>query len=294
MKFSRREDSNDPILSIIVPVYNVVPYLSVCVASILNQRYRHFEVLLVDDGSTDGSDQLCETLAQQDNRIRVFHKANEGQASARNMGLAKARGSLIGFVDADDWIETDFYACLIDQMEQTDADLSACCFEKISDRERLCYESVWAPSQVLTPEEALRLMFEKTGMRYSPCDKLYKRSLFDGIRYPEGCMYEDKATTYRLIHRCKRIAYSPSAKYHYYVRPDSVMRRPLTESNLDIFEVNEMLIAFLKTHYPALVTIAEASYAEECALLLTRMRSENYMAPEAEKYCKAVIARQPT
>ncbi len=291
MNHSAPRMSSNPALSVIVPVYNLVPYLTEGVESILNQSFEDLEVLLVDDGSTDGSAQLCDTLSQQDKRIKVFHKDNGGQASARNFGLEQARGNLIGFVDGDDWIEPDFYTCLARQMDQFEADLSACSFVKVTDRKQLCFQSVWESSQMLPPVEALRLMFEKTGMRYSPCDKLYKHRLFEGIRYPEGCLYEDKATTYKLLHQSQIIAYSPSTKYHYYVRADSVMRRPLTESNMAIFKVNEALIDFLKTHYPELTARAEASYAEECEHLLARIVSENYLAPEAMAHCKAIIAR---
>lgn len=281
----------NPKLSIIVPVYNVASYLGNCIESILNQTFEDFELLLVDDGSTDTSAQRCDLYGRKDPRIHVFHKANGGLSSARNYGLEQAKGDLIGFVDGDDWIESDFYEKLIDQMVRFNADISACRFVKEDKHPELGAITAWEPSVIYTPEEALAQMFLKTGTRYSACDKLYARKLFDAIRYPEGKVYEDKATTYLLFHASERIVYSPSAKYHYLIRPDSLMRQAPQKPNYDLFEVNDTLIAFLETHYPKLVKTAEASYVEECEILLQHMVAQGHKDKVMQAKCEAVLLR---
>ena len=113
-------------ISVIVPVYNVEPYLRKCLDSIVNQTYRDFEILIIDDGSTDGSGRICDEYAEKDSRIKVFHTENRGLSCARNLGLAEAKGEWIGFVDSDDWIEPDMYEVLIRRAEETGADVVEC------------------------------------------------------------------------------------------------------------------------------------------------------------------------
>lgn len=285
-----------PKLSIIITVYNVVTYLADAVESVLTQSYKDFELLLVDDGSSDGSYDLCLKYAAKDERIRCFYKENGGAASARNFGIEQAQGELIGFVDADDWIEPDFYECLVYRMIEADADLSACGFVKIYDRQQLKTPAIshWDATEweILTPEEAIAVTFRKDHMRYSPCNKIYRRALFDQVRYREGVHFEDKDTTYRLIHNSRNIVYSDQKKYHYFVRQGSVMRRPLDQRFFTLFEVNERLLKFLESHYPALVTIALESYKEECREALKRIEAEDIQGTvfsvEAEK-CRRVL-----
>lgn len=277
-----------PLISIIVPVYNVKNYLQVCVESILGQSLRDFELLLIDDGSTDGSADLCDAYAAAEDRIRTVHLSNGGPGRARNTGLSLAKGHLIGFVDSDDWIEPDFYESLYQMLSRCDADIAACGFVKITDRAGLAFCSKEAQICCMTAQEALRSMFEPYQMRYSPCNKLYRRELFDHIRYPEDLIFEDKATTYQLIHASRRVAYMPSAKYHYYIRPDSVMRGSLNDHHFDLFEVNERLIAFMEVYYPELAPIARQSYAQECEKLLERLASEGGRYETQRSKCQAV------
>ena len=113
-------------ISIIVPVYKVEPYIHQCIRSILNQTYRDIEILLIDDGSTDKCGEICEEYARIDSRIQVFHTENKGLSAARNLGLMEAKGEYIGFVDSDDWIEPDMYESLLRQLGESEADISAC------------------------------------------------------------------------------------------------------------------------------------------------------------------------
>ena len=118
------------LLSVIIPVYNVKPYLEKCVESIVDQTYHNLQIILVDDGSTDGSQTICDELAQKDSRIVVIHKENGGLSTARNVGMDRAKGDYIAFVDSDDWLERNMYEVLINQLEAHDADLVACSKKK--------------------------------------------------------------------------------------------------------------------------------------------------------------------
>lgn len=125
MKIKMTNDSS-PLISIIVPVYNVEPYVSKCLESILRQTYQNIEIIIIDDGSTDGGSDICDAYAHKDKRIKVIHQSNEGVSGARNVGLRIAKGEFIGFVDSDDWIEADMYEYLLQNIQQQDADIAIC------------------------------------------------------------------------------------------------------------------------------------------------------------------------
>lgn len=189
-------------ISVIVPVYNVEPYLRKCLDSIINQTYRDLEILIIDDGSTDGSDEICDEY-KNDERVRVFHTNNRGLSCARNLGLDTARGDWISFVDSDDWIETDMYDRAIDSISSADI---------------LCF---CENDGILTGMEALaEIISEK--INTSAWGKIYKRSIFSTIRYPVGRVYEDVATTYKLIASAKFIKCCNYNGYHYCKRPGSI------------------------------------------------------------------------
>ncbi len=274
-----------PSVSIIMAVYNVESYLNRSVASVLAQTLRDFELILVDDGSTDSSAAICEELAVQDPRIQLIRRPHGGTSCARNAGIDAAQGDFIGFVDADDWIEPDMLALLYKNSLAYDSQISACAFIKISDNDTLQFRSGTAHAVVYTPAEALKHTFRLRHMRYSACNKLFHRSLFNRVRYPEKLRYEDKATTYRLIHLAERIVWCPAPKYHYYMRPGSAMHEGYNERSLDLLAVNEELLLFFKTHYPALVSLAEGSYAAECMKLVMAMKAGGHCNDAVFGHC---------
>lgn len=274
-----------PILSIIMPLYNVEAYLATSVNSVLAQDFTAFELILADDGSTDASSSLCTRLAATDPRIRLLHLPHSGTSAARNAGIDAAQGEFIGFVDADDWIEPDMFSLLYENSLTHDAQISACAFIKITNDAALQFCTGTAASLIYTPAEALERTFRLGHMRYSACNKLFRRRLFDDIRYPENLHFEDKATTYKLIHRAQRIVWCPSPKYHYYMRPGSVMHEGFSKTSLDLLTVNEELLLFLKTRYPALVTLAEGSYAAECMKLVMAMKAGGHRNDAVFDHC---------
>lgn len=209
-------------ISVIVPVYNVKPYLEKCLDSILRQTYRDSEILIVDDGSTDGSQDICDDFEKKDNRVKVFHTENRGLSCARNLGLQHAKGDWIGFVDSDDWIEPDMYECLIRSAIDNCADISCCGYDReYSDRsashfltnEERCYEG----------DEMIASVMEGSTFGHYAWNKVYKRELFsDDCKFPPGMLFEDIATIWKLIVKCHRVVCVPNTLYHYLIRKDSI------------------------------------------------------------------------
>jgi len=248
--------TDQPGLSIVLPVYQVGMYLRECLDSILQQNYAHFELILVDDGSTDESGEICDEYAQLDHRVRVIHQQNAGQSAARNRGIDLAAGRYIGFVDSDDWIDADMYQTLMHDAEANDADIACCGFRIVAEdgarRDNLSAETketaVWEGDDVL-----LNLYTD-----FSPCNKIYRVTLFTQIRYPVGKLYEDARTTYRLAALTKTATMNYQQKYNYRQRHGSSMRELEIDSALDRLSVWDEIAAFMLPKFPDLKYIINA------------------------------------
>lgn len=211
----------NPIISVIVPIYKVEPYLRKCLNSIVGQTYRNLEIILVDDGSPDGCPVICDEYAARDKRIKVIHQANGGVSAARNAGLAEATGDWVGWVDSDDWIEPDMYEYMLKNALKYGADIAVCGrVERYPERSRFW---VWEDTQVLDREQALEKLLENKLMGNYLCDKLWRRELFQGIVFPMGRTFEDIAIAHRLFLRAKCVVCLPEAKYNYLQHPGSIV-----------------------------------------------------------------------
>lgn len=213
---------SSPLISIITPVYNVEQYLRQCIDSIMAQDFRDWELILVDDGSTDESGAICDEYALKDGRIRVLHKENTGQADSRNVALQEARADLIGFVDSDDWIEPGMYRTLYHTLVENQADISICGYFQD-------YKNVSVPSCVVgetvvyNRDEALNLILEDEVIRSFLWDKLFRREVIVDL-LPKSYFYEDYATLFKWFVRAKKIAFCPKPEYHYRQRQGSTDR----------------------------------------------------------------------
>lgn len=209
------------LISIIVPVYNVKKYIEQCVSSIMEQTFQQWELLLIDDGSTDGSSELCDKFAAQDSRIKVVHKQNTGQADSRNIALEMATADIIGYVDADDWIEPDMYEVLYHTMIQNDADVSMCgFFWSYKDREKVSCKG--GETIIFTKEEAVDLILEDKVIKSYLWDKLFRRKVIN-TDMPKSLYYEDFATLFKWLMNVNKVAYSKVPKYHYRQRVSSTV-----------------------------------------------------------------------
>jgi glycosyltransferase involved in cell wall biosynthesis len=236
----------EPLISIIVPIFKVEPYLKRCVDSILGQIYRNLEIILVDDGSPDNCGQICDDYAQIDSRIKVIHKPNGGLSDARNAGLDIATGDYIGFVDSDDFIHPMMFKDLYEQLEKYDADIAQCSFKKITGDEMIIPKEPYN-LKVISNIEALEYIFTTFLVDYIVAwDKLYKKELFKELRFPKSKIHEDEFTTYKLFYWSKKIVVSDKKYYYYFQSPNSIIRSKFSLKKLDYAEAMEERIIFFK------------------------------------------------
>jgi len=248
----------NPLISIIIPIYKVEDYIRCCIDSILSQTYKNLEIILVDDGSPDNCGSVCEEYSLKDKRIKVIYKKNGGLSSARNAGLDIASGEYIGFVDSDDWIENDMYESLYNAIIFHKADISVC-GRYIASGNKITTISDSEKAEVFTRCEALSelVLDEYSGMKNFAWDKLYKKELFDNVRYPEGKCYEDIFTTYKLFSLSNKIVDIKSPKYYYLMREDSICGSNTPSKRFDYYMANMECLEFIKNLEPELSDICD-------------------------------------
>jgi len=245
----------EPLISIIIPVYNVKQYLKKCVDSVIAQTYKNIEIIIVDDGSTDGSSSLCNEIKNDDNRIKVYHKQNGGLSSARNFGIDKAKGEYIGFVDSDDYIDNDMYEVLLDLAEKNNAEMSMCAlYDVYGDKIRRINNNI--TSETVGREEAIRMVLEAEVVSVTAVNKLYKKELFRDARYPEGRTAEDAFLIIDLLDNCNRVAITTAQKYYYFHRNDSITTRKFN-GNVDAIDAYKRNYEIIEQKYPELLDVAK-------------------------------------
>ena len=208
------------LISIIVPVYNTDSYLDRCFSAIAGQTYENFEALIIDDGSTDGSSSICDDWANKDSRFRVIHQKNAGQAAARNAGIDASKGDFIAFADSDDYIAADYLQKLYDALVANEADISMCGYYEYHKDET--YKL--GPDFVRTIDrvEALELLIKDDVFKSFPWGRLFRKELFDGVRFPVGRNYEDLAINYRLFDKASHVTTITDPLYNYEIREGSM------------------------------------------------------------------------
>lgn len=231
------------LITIITPVYNVEKYLKNCIESILAQTFQRWELLLINDGSTDFSAQICDEYSQKDRRIRVIHKQNTGQADSRNIALTLARGNYIGFVDGDDWIDPDMYETLYQALITNNADISICGYYTVTlskTRPSTLVNDVLVYSRI----EALRLILEDREIKSYPANKLFKKSLLVEP-FPVSFYYEDYAILFKWFNRAEKIVNVRTAKYYYRQRASGTCQdaNPLKEYHFFLAELERYKFA---------------------------------------------------
>ena len=229
-------NKKESLISVIVPVYKVERFLENCINSILNQTYRNLEVILVDDGSPDNCGEICDLYSYKDTRIKVIHKQNGGLSDARNTGIDAAEGEYLAFVDSDDTIMPEMMEKLYQRIDIDRSDMAVCGCKRVNqDRELLSEFCI--PDNILTGFEALKSSYEDNGVLYTLAwNKLYKKHLFQGIRFPVGKYHEDEFTTYKIIDRCVKISIVREALYVYFQRDNSIMQEAYSVKRLDGIE----------------------------------------------------------
>lgn len=281
-------------ISVIIPVYNVSKYLSRCINSVRTQAHVK-EILLIDDGSTDDSGILCDAYAAMEPLVKVLHKENGGLSSARNAGLDLAQGEYVAFVDSDDFLEPGAYEKLLSCAQRHEADL-VCAGRSdliggIGDKTLgLCPET----EETITGPEFVARMFTWQGVDSAAWDKLYKRSLFDGLRYPEGKICEDVPVTYRAALKANKVALLPEPVYVYYHRPGSITTAPVSQKSFHFAAHTQAICQDIKVRCPEI--LPQARYLRVWSLAHPMMLCQESGQVQAfrQEYraCKRALAKE--
>ena len=244
-----------PLITVIIPVYNTKKYLHNCIESILSQTYHNLEIILIDDGSTDGSEKFVDDYAKSDKRIKVIHQKNMGLSSARNTGLKHATGKYITFVDSDDRIDPNMVEGLLNALVDTHADIAICSFKEIYPNGKTKGFSHNYPKQVFTTEQALANMLQENGFMVSATMKLFPTNYFKNTKFPTNRLHEDVGTTYKLIIKADKIVFIPNEYYIYVHHDNSIINQTFNERKFDLIELTDQMCDDIDQQYPDLKDI---------------------------------------
>ena len=255
-------------LTVVVPVYNVRPWLPACVDSLLAQTCREMEILLVDDGSTDESGALCDAYARENPSVRVVHQANAGLSGARNTGILAARGDCLAFVDADDVVSPDFCETMLGAMADHACDMAVCGVERFSDGGCPVFSpeggetGVWTAEALFTASYHGGIPYVETVVAWN---KVIRRAALGDCLFPIGLINEDEHTVYRWIMGCGRVAYCPRMLYGYRQRGGSIVHQSYSEKRLAVLDaLKDKAEVFRGAYGEKLYTDAFYDYLEEC------------------------------
>ena len=245
---------NQPLLSVIVPCYNVEKYINKCISSIVDQTYSNLEIILIDDGSTDNTVKICDERQDKDQRIRVIHKQNEGVAYARKTGVENATAEYVTFVDADDWIDVNMYADMMSALLTTNSDIVHCgvceVYEDGSRKETFIFNDV-ATMQTYQRIEAVTMLLKDKWWQ-SVCSRIYKKNLFDHIEIPKGRIFGEDQLDYRLFHYASQTVFLNHPYYFYFQRSDSISRQGNMPTEMkkmrDLSDLYYERFSFVKQH----------------------------------------------
>lgn len=271
------------LISIIVPAYNIQNCIQRCVDSIKSQTYPELEILLIDDGSTDNTGRLCDEFAEQDDRITVYHKKNGGLSSARNYGIEHAHGTYLSFIDADDWVKRDFIEVLYQNIKREHAELSIIGYTLIWDNGKEKCTTDENAYCVFNQDEAIHELFAQEKMGCMACQRLYHKSIFENIRFPEGKLFEDAAIALDVVKKCQTVVWSGQSKYYYYQRSDSIVNSAFNMEKLFILESCQGMIDYSEQHGGKYNKEANAFYLKSAMMLLIQV----YGSKESKESKKA-------
>lgn len=268
------------LISIIIPVYKVLPYLERCVDSVRGQTYSNLEIILIDDGSPDKCGELCDKYALYDNRIKVIHKKNGGLSSARNVALDICKGEWISCIDSDDWVSPYYIENLYAAALEAEADMSISWFENVFDEQPIqsVAENQLHDLQIMDSKTCLCKLLYQDGVEVSAWGKLYQKHIMNNLRYPVGKLYEDIVVTPQAIHKSKRIALISNVDYYYFQRKESIQYECYSARKLDAALHMEELSIFIEKHYPQL-------YKAVCCRFFSTICNILFQIGES-KYCE--------
>lgn len=272
------KETKHPLISIIVPIYNVEEYLPRCVESILAQTYKNLEIILVDDGSTDHSGEICDTYRGKDARIRVIHKKNGGLSDARNAGLDIMTGEYVACIDSDDFVSPFFISNLWIALDKSGSDMASSWFVEYYNGDIVpsAQEVELAKVKELSREKYFEKLLYQDGVEISAWGKLYKSSFFKNVKYPVGKLYEDVPTTYKLIEQAKKIAVIPNIDYYYYQRENSIAQSKFSIRKMDAIYNMRIFGNFIQENYPELMDAFKCRYFSTICNILFQINDSDF------------------
>lgn len=278
-------------IDILVPVYNAQPYLRKCMDSILSQTFQDFQLILIDDGSTDKSGEICDEYAADNEKVKVAHQENQGVAAARNRGIKESTSQYVTFVDSDDYVDRRYLETLYQAVRKHHANLAVSCHIDISNGQRLtkaCREEREENTRILSREDAYRYMLDDTPMLMAAWGKMYERNLLSSIQYPPGEIYEDIKVIDQIVEASDIIAYTSYRGYYHVQRGESVTGNLLL-CHETLLENERYLKAFIDENYPDISKIARAHYLEHCFSLFNAMLTNPLYQQERKDLKREII-----
>lgn len=264
------------LITVIVPAYMTEQYLDRCIASICQQTYANLEIILIDDGSSDCSPEICNKWGEMDRRIKVIHQKNQGVSAARNVGVKESHGNYIMMVDSDDYLYAGMIETMYITQKKYEVDLVICDFIKGNSENFEFPNIMYSQVELISAETALRRIYEsdEKALQYvAPWAKLYKKELFEEISYPEGKIFEDIYITHKILYKCKKIAVISRKMLYYFQHSESIMNREFHVGKLDYLEALKERIYFFHNHeMRELETIAYDEYLHSLIWEYSRTR----------------------
>ena len=277
-------------ICIIVTNYNLKAYIGRCLSSIVRQSYSLFEVIIVDDGSNDGSEDICDSYAERDKRFHVIHKNNEGLAAARNKGLRWAFENdgckWITFIDGDDWIHVNYLEILYNAVHDSGLPVSSCKLRRVRGK---CEDMPYGMDYKVESSEAVYTSFGKEVAAHA-CGKLFLKELFSNIVFPEGKLYEDIFVTYKVYLQSKDVAYVPLELYYYFFNTEGIVHGAWQKGQLDEFEAFDLLIKDLTRFkkWTNSLPVIKRSYVKEIYYSYCKEQKSDLSADEKQCYGKII------
>ncbi len=278
------------LISIIIPIYNVLEYLERCINSVISQTYTELEVILVDDGSTDGSGQICNKYEKKDKRIKVIHKKNGGLSDARNAGLDIMNGSYVFFVDSDDYLKENCIEVLKKALDESNADIAVGGYYMRFEN-GYC-ETVGADNKILLFDtyDAVRDLLNMDHIKQNAWGKLFNKNLFEIIRFPDGKLYEDLAVIFNIILAADKTVYVGSALYNYEIRVNSIMQSPFSAKQFVEVSIADAAMDLVEDKYPDLCDLTAGrriySYCKTLHRILNSTNKNDYKIMQDEAISK--------
>lgn len=265
----------EELISIIIPIYNVEKYLVECIESVMNQTYKNLEIILVDDGSTDKSLEICKKYEKKDNRIKVIHQENFGLSYARNVGIENANGRYLAFLDSDDFIEKNMYEELYNDLKYEEADIAGCDYYIYKNANKAKKSDDFSKEkEIMNIETALIKMNLLKGFGVSVWNKLFKKEIFNEIRFPVGEKNEDWLIIYKLLEKAQKIVYNPKAMLYYRQRKGSITKT--NEINWNVLKASMNVLELTKNKYPKAHVSARFAYINANLEIYNKMLKNKY------------------